>query len=132
MVRRFANAALACLPLSATGQSNPAGLWRCVMNSVAVSIDVQYQIAPDRSLVGQGTVVFSGTSAIYQVQGAGRWSAGGSPETGRFTYAFQLLPPNHASFTLFTEPTGDPNAYYQLRQNLSQGGQAETACQRFG
>lgn len=122
--------ALAC-PTPGAAQVDPTGVWRCVMNSVAVSIDVQYQIAPDGSLFGQGGIIYNGTSASYQVQGNGRWSAGVSPETGQFTYQFQLLPPNHAAFSIFAEWTGDPNALYQLRPNVVQGGQTETACQRL-
>ncbi|MEM1389351.1 MAG: hypothetical protein AAF748_07805 [Pseudomonadota bacterium] len=120
--------------VSATAQNqppDPVGQWRCVMNSVTVSIDVAYQINPDGSLFGQGSIVYNQTSAIYQVQGGGRWLAGVDPSTGRFTYQFGLQPPNHASFSIFTEPTGDPNALYQLRPNMSAGGSTETACSRL-
>ena len=116
---------------AAQAQVNPTGIWRCVMNSVAVSIDVTVQVNPDSSLLGQGTIVYNSTSAIYQIRAGGRWMAGTSPETGRFTYQFALQPSNHASFSLFTEPTGDPYALYQVRPNRAQGGMTETACSRL-
>ncbi|MFK7835798.1 MAG: hypothetical protein AB8B60_06230 [Sulfitobacter sp.] len=124
------------LPLLAQAQpSNIAGFWRCISNSGVVSIDLQLQINPDRSLYGEGSIVYVQTNRIYNVRGPGRWLLAppdaSSPE---YLYTFQLQPMdgNHAIFSIYARPTGAPNGLYNLWRNPQTGGTTETSCQRFG
>ena len=112
---------------------NLAGIWRCIANSQVVSVDVYYQVFPDQNLQGQGTIVYAGTSQIYNVQGYGRWSVS-PPEGmgGQWLIRFQLQPQNHAIFSVFARPTGDPNGLYNRFTNPQTGNTIETSCQRIG
>lgn len=126
-------AALACALLigaPAVAQVHPlVGTWRCVQNSVVVSIDVYYQLYPDGSAAGQGSITYVQTHRHFPFQNApGRWSAG--PDSA----ILQLFPPNHASFSIQVgpAPNGDPNFLYYNQPNLASGGMTETSCQRLG
>ena len=134
-MRIFLIAVLALLPMSSAmaQPTNPAGIWRCVVNSNIVSIDMTYQINPDFSLAGQGSIVYIATSRIYQVQGYGRWSA--SPpdaSSNQWLYRLQIAPQNHAMFSVFPRPTNDPNFMNNVFQDPQTGGVTETSCQRIG
>ncbi len=111
----------------------PVGVWRCVVNSSVVSIDLQMQVNPDRTLAGRGTIIYVGTSSVYNVQGYGDWTAlppdASSPN---WLYKFRMNPPNHAIFSWFAGPTGTPGNLYNVFQDQNDGSLVETACQRIG
>ncbi|MDX1742403.1 MAG: hypothetical protein R3186_02250, partial [Ruegeria sp.] len=91
--------------------TNPAGYWRCVVNSPIYSIDLELQIYPDQSLYHQGTIIYAQTSGIYNVRGGGRWLL--SPpdvSSSEYLFHFQMHPQdgNHAIFSVYARPTGDP------------------------
>lgn len=118
------------LAMPAAAQSNSlVGTWRCVQNSVVVSVDVMYQLFPDGSAAGQGSITYVQTHRHYPFQNApGRWSVGPN------SVVMQLFPPNHASFSIEVgpAPNGDPNFLYYNQPNLASGGMTETTCQRLG
>ncbi|MGR1582169.1 hypothetical protein ACSSNL_11955 [Thalassobius sp. S69A] len=113
---------------------NLAGQWRCVSNSPAVSIDVYLQVYPNQQLQGQGTVVYPATSRIYNVQGPGTWTvAPPDQQYPQWLIRFQLVPQgNHASFSIFARPTGEPNGLYNSFYNPQTGHVVETSCARLG
>lgn len=126
------------LPASLAAQyqpTNPAGYWRCVVNSPVVSIDLQLQINSDQSLFHQGTIVYAQTSRIYNVRGGGRWLLS-PPDAGssEYLFHFQMLPQdgNHATFSIFARPTGDPQYLGNRFQNPQNGAITDTRCQRLG
>ncbi|MEM6488336.1 MAG: hypothetical protein AAF677_08720 [Pseudomonadota bacterium] len=129
--------ALSALATAASAQIqpiNPMGIWRCVVNGPAVSIDVQMQVNPDQTLFAQGTYILNGTSAFYTIQGGGQWLLAppdaSSPE---YMYRFQIVPQQQvAAFPIFVRPTGDPSSLYNVFQNPQTGGVIESACQRIG
>ncbi|GAA6198858.1 hypothetical protein [Aquicoccus sp. SU-CL01552] len=126
------------LPLAAAAQQaapvpNLAGMWRCVSNSQTVSIDLQLQVYPNQQLQGRGTIVYVNTSRIYNVQGAGTWSiAPPDAQVPQWLIRFQLAPQNHAIFSIFARPTGDPYSLYNLFQDPQSGSVVETSCARIG
>lgn len=134
----FAALCLVALPLSSQAQQvfpvpNLAGMWRCVSNSQVVSIDVYLQVYPNQQLQGQGTIVYPATARIYNVQGAGSWSvAPPDPQNAQWLIRFQLVPQNHAAFSIFARPTGAPNGLYNLFYNPQTGNTVETSCARTG
>ncbi|MCA0921657.1 hypothetical protein [Pseudooceanicola nanhaiensis] len=124
----LAAALTACLPSAATAQSfSPVGVWRCIMESVVVLMDVVYQLNPDGSLAGQGSILYKQTSSgFYQLQGYGRWLA--NPTTGMVT--IQLVPQNHSAFSIEVMPQQDPSFMYYNAPNTFSGGMTQTTCQR--
>jgi hypothetical protein len=128
--------ALAVLGGSAQAQGmNPAGFWRCIVNNEIVSIDVQVQIAPDQSLQFAGGIIYVQTSRAFQVQGPGRWLLS-PPEPGYpgglFRFQMQPAAGNHAIFSMFAAPTGDPNFLANQFYNPQTGTTTHTNCQRLG
>jgi len=113
--------------------SPPVGVWGCVVNSAPVTIELQMEVAPNQSLFGRGTIVYNGTSAIYQVQGQGDWSALPPDQfVPHWNFKFRMFPSNHAIFSWFAGPTDSPNHLYNFFTNPQTGDQVETACQRIG
>lgn len=110
----------------------PVGVWNCVVNSPVVSIELQMQVNHSGGLAGRGTIVYNGTSAIYQVQGYGDWVAlppDGS--TNNWLFKFRMHPQNHAIFSWFAAPTGSPGYLYNVYRT-PQNETVETACQQIG
>ncbi|MEZ5675748.1 hypothetical protein SAMN06265173_10413 [Thalassovita litoralis] len=136
----FAVLALVALPSVSMGQSqqtypvpNLAGVWRCVSNSPVVSIDLYLQVYPNQQLQGQGSIVYAGTGRIYNVQGGGAWSVSPpDPQETQWLIRFQLMPQNHAVFSIFARPTGDPNGLYNMFYHPQTGETVETSCARIG
>lgn len=102
-------------------------------NSNVVSIDLQMQINPDQPLFHQGSIVHVQTSRIFNVRGQGPWWLN-LPGAGSnaYMFSFQMQPPdgNHAIFSIFARPMGDPNFMNNRFQDPQTGGVKETACQR--
>ena len=122
-------------PLPLLAQSNPAGFWRCVVNSNIVSIDVQLQIAPNQQLQFQGSIVYVNTGRIYNVRGPGRWLLSPPEQNypqGLFRFQMQPMDGNHAIFSMFAAPTGDPNFLANQFYNPQSGTTTDTRCQRIG
>ncbi|MEO0466293.1 MAG: hypothetical protein AAF216_07100 [Pseudomonadota bacterium] len=138
MIRNLiAAAALALSPAltaPAAAQSlpiNPVGQWRCISNSQTVSIDMMYNVGQGGQLSGQGSIVYAGTWRSFNVAGYGRWLAAPPDHTSnQWLLSFQILPQNHASFTVYARPTNDPNALYNSFYNQQTGGTTETSCAR--
>lgn len=135
-MRRLALAFLTLLAAPALAQQPPApvGQWRCVVNAPAQSIDLQMQVNPDRTLFGRGTIIYNGTSAIYQVQGPGDWTALPPDQyVPHWNFKFRMAPQNHAIFSWFAGPRGGGDGMlYNVFQNPQTGGVTETACERIG
>ncbi|MEL6567141.1 MAG: hypothetical protein AAFQ22_01905 [Pseudomonadota bacterium] len=129
-----AASALLCLAAPAAAQPmSPVGQWRCIANSQIVSIDMMYNVGPGGQLAGQGSIVYSGTWRTFNVAGYGRWIAAPPDQTSNeWMFSFQIMPQNHASFTLHARPTGDPNALYNSFYNPQTGNTTETSCARIG
>lgn len=122
-------------PVHAQNQPGPpVGLWRCVVNSPIVSIDLQMQVTPGQYLEAQGSIVYVETGRIYQVRGPGRWllNPPGTEAPG-WLYSFQMQPAdgNHAMFSWFAAPTGDPRYLANTWQNPQTGQIVQTNCQRL-
>ncbi len=140
VMRSFCKAALwpgvllasLALPLAAQSRGPAPGIWRCVVNSDIVSIDITFQIDASQALIGQGTIVYMATGRIVPVQGAGSWAALPPDHTSPdWLYRFQMAPvANHAVFSLYARPTEDPNFLYNDFRDAT--GRSETACQRVG
>ena len=115
-------------------QLNPVGTWRCASNSDIVSIDMLYQVGPDYSVQGQGSIVYTQTSRIFQIQGQGSLAAfppdASSPE---WLLRFQLMPmQGHAMFSVFGRPTQDPNYLQYSYRDPQSGILTQTSCARVG
>ncbi|QIE44196.1 hypothetical protein G5B38_00875 [Pseudohalocynthiibacter aestuariivivens] len=126
------------LPASLGAQiqpTNPAGYWRCVANSPVYSIDLELQINPDQSLYHRGTIIYAQTSGIYHVSGGGRWLLS-PPDAGssQYLFHFQMHPQagNHAIFSVYARPTGDPQFLSNQFQDPQTGAVVDTRCQRLG
>ncbi|MEO0785190.1 MAG: hypothetical protein AAFY10_05785 [Pseudomonadota bacterium] len=137
MIRSLLAAAAAlglALPATAQGQPpSPVGQWRCIANSNIVSIDMVYNVGPGGQLAGQGSIVYSGTWQTYNVAGYGNWLAAPPDHTSNeWLFSFQIRPQNHAVFTVYARPTGDPNALYNTFYNPQTGNTTETSCARIG
>lgn len=119
------------LPSVALADHELSGMWRCVLNSAPVSIDVQVQFQPDGSAYAQGTYIINGTTAFYQIQGPGRYTYGPaeSPPPGSI-YRIQIAPGNVATFSMFVRPTGQPGMLYNTFRP-PEGGVVETSCGRL-
>jgi len=111
----------------------PVGVWDCYVNSSVVSISLRMQVAPTNQLVGQGSITYVQTSRIYNVQGNGDWVYL-PPDSGQQVglFKFRMQPQNHAIFSWFARPTGDPRFMNNRFQNPETGDVVETACQRIG
>ena len=129
-------ALLGAAPLAAQVQpGNPAGLWRCIVNSSVTSIDLYLQVAPNQTLLHQGSVVYVNTGRIYNVRGAGRWLLLPPDATANhYTFRFQIQPMdgNHAIFSIFAGFLGDPNFLGHTFVNNQTGQSTDTRCQRIG
>ena len=115
--------------------SDPSGLWRCVMNSNVVSIDLQMQVYGNQTLQHQGSIVYVQTGRIFNVRGGGRWLLSPPDQSSnQYQFGFQMHPAegNHAIFSIFARPTGDPNFLNNRFQEPQGGSIVETACQRIG
>jgi hypothetical protein len=130
----IAAACLLCLPLAAAANhSNPAGNWRCVVNDPSVAIDVQFQVQPNGTLRGSGSIVYRETNKIFAVEGGGIWTSAPADDGSNFTsYRFQLYPQTHSVFSVFPLETSDPNIMYRRFNNPQTGLTTETACNRTG
>lgn len=119
--------------MAQSGAPSPVGLWNCVVNAPWGGIQLVMEVGPNNTLVGQGNIIYAGTSANYQVRGNGDWIAI-PPEQGApsWLFKFRMFPQNHAIFSWFARPTGDPNNLYNTYQDPQTGGITETACQRTG
>jgi len=110
----------------------PVGAWYCVINSPAVSVQLQVQVSPDRSLMAEGTLNYVGTAKIYKLSGRGDWSVL-PPEPGAgYMFKFRMFPSNHPIVTWFVRPTGTPGMLYNKFQEAGSGRVMETACQKTG
>ena len=125
-----------CLPAAAQYGGSPApspGVWRCVANSPIVTIDVNYQIAPNGQLYGQGSIVYVGTWRSYNVQGQGQWTAmPPDQDSNQWLFHFQMAPQNHAVFSVYARPTNDPNFLQNNFYNPQTGQTTQTSCQKVG
>ncbi|MEL7099138.1 MAG: hypothetical protein AAGM84_09955 [Pseudomonadota bacterium] len=128
--------ALLLLALPASAQMvNPAGYWRCVSNSQVVSIDLELQVAPNQQLQHRGSIIYVQTNRVFQVQGFGRWAVIPPDQPGQSPLVhFQMQPAagNHAIFSVYARPTGNPNFMNNRFQNPQTGNLIETSCQRLG
>jgi hypothetical protein len=136
-MRIFA-AAFTCYLMATPGAGQnipqpPVGFWNCVVNAPWGGIQLVMQVAPDNTLIGEGNIIYAGTSGNYQVRGNGDWIAF-PPEPGSpsWLYKFRMFPQNHAIFSWFVRPTGDPDNLYNTWQDPQTGAVTETACQRAG
>ncbi|MEM9740106.1 MAG: hypothetical protein AAF829_09570 [Pseudomonadota bacterium] len=122
------------LPVAAQGQPpSPVGQWRCIANSQVTSIDMMYTVSPGGQLAGRGSIIYSGTSRSFNVAGYGRWLAAPPDQTSNaWLFSFQIMPQNHASFTVYARPTADPNTLYNRFYNQQTGNTTETRCARMG
>ena len=119
------------LPTAAVADHELFGLWRCVLNSAPVSIDVQVQFQPDGSAYAQGTYIINGTSAFHQIEGPARYTYGPADEAPPGPiYRIQIVPGNVATFSMFVRPTGQPGMLYNTYYPPS-GGVMETSCARL-
>ncbi|MCG6903741.1 MAG: hypothetical protein LJE68_13780 [Rhodobacter sp.] len=123
---------LATPTVALTPPAPPVGLWTCNVNSPVVSVELQMQVNPDFTLAARGTIVYLGTSAIYNVEGFGDWEFF-PPEKGTpdGLFKFRMQPQNHAIFDWFAQPTNYPDTLYNQYRNPQTGGVTETACQRI-
>ncbi|MCR9223338.1 MAG: hypothetical protein NXH70_04645 [Hyphomonas sp.] len=111
----------------------PTGQWRCIVHSNVVSIDLTATIAEDGTLTGQGTLIYVGTSKIYEVSGKGDWTAlPPDPSSPDWLFKFRLQPSNHAIFSWFAAPTSSPNHMTNRFVVPHKGGVVETNCERIG
>jgi len=133
LLRALASVALA-LPAQAQGM-NPSGFWHCIMNNGVVSIDVQISVDPRQSLQFQGGIYYVNTGRSFAVRGPGRWTLSPANQNypgGLFTFQMQPMDGNHAIFSLFAAPTGDPNFLGNQFFNPQSGTTTDTRCQRIG
>jgi len=111
----------------------PTGKWRCVVDSNYVSIDLTADIAEAGSLSAQGSIVYKGTTKIYEVSGQGDWTAlPPDPSSPNWIFKFRLQPSNHAIFSWFARPTSSPNHLTNRFVVPNNGGVVETNCERIG
>ena len=116
-----------------SGPQAPVGLWDCVVNSNVVSITLRMQTMPNRTLVGQGKIIYVQTGYVYNVQGNGDWSAlPPDPGSNQWLFKFRMFPQNHAIFTWFAGPTSDFNYLANTFHNPQTGSTVQTNCQRVG
>lgn len=109
----------------------PVGTWRCIVESPYVSIDLTAEIAEDKTLNGQGTIIYSGTYKTYQVSGSGNWVAlPPDASSDKWLFHFRMKPSNHAIFSWFANPTDDPNHMYNKFVPNDKGHAVITRCAR--
>jgi hypothetical protein len=131
MRKTFTTILAIILPTGAFADHELSGMWRCVLNSAPVSIDLQVQFQPDGSAFAQGTYILNGTSGFYQIQGPGRYIYGPADEPPPgMIYRIQFAPGNVATFSMFVRPTQTPGMLYNTYAPPG-GGIVETACQRL-
>ncbi len=126
----------AILPVHAQYGNAPApspGNWHCISNSPIVSIDMQYQIAPDGQLYGAGSVVYTGTWQTYNVSGYGQWSASPPDQfSNEWLFRLQIAPQNHSVIAIYVRPTNNPGFMNNVFYNPQTGRTTETSCQKMG
>ncbi|MAK61116.1 MAG: hypothetical protein CMK09_09085 [Ponticaulis sp.] len=140
MYKKILGAALGfaalCLPAEAQYANSPSpalGQWHCISNSPIVSIDIYYQVGPNGQLMGQGSIVYSGTWRSYNVAGYGRWAAQPPDQySDQWLYQFQISPQNHAVFSVYARPTDNPSFLNNVFYNPQTGNTTETSCQKVG
>ena len=126
-------ALLLALPAFAQQPAAPLGVWRCVVNSPAVSIDLMMQVGPGGQLGGRGTIVYPSTGRIFNVEGPGDWTLMPPDASGpNWLFKFRMAPQNHAIFSWFASPTQTPGILYNQFRDPQTGGIIETSCQRQG
>ncbi|MEM6305471.1 MAG: hypothetical protein AAF744_12180 [Pseudomonadota bacterium] len=135
-LRTLATALLMLVPSWATAQvNNPAGSWRCIVNSEVVTIDVQMVVAPNQQLQFQGSILYLHTGRAFNVWGPGRWLLSPPDQAypaGLFRFQMQPSGGNHAIFSMFAAPTGDPRFLGNQFFNPQTGTTTNTRCQRLG
>lgn len=120
--------------------SNPQGKWRCINNAttpdnLGLVTDMTMQVNPDQTLYAQGSIVYTATNQIYNIQGRGNWAFfPPDPSSPEWLLKFHIVPQNgnHASFPIMSRPTHDPNSLYYFFQHPHTGAVSETRCGRIG
>lgn len=110
----------------------PAGKWRCVVNSPIVSIDLLLDAQPG-NVSTQGSLIYVQTHKVYDIAGQANWTWGPAEDgQGLFT-RIQVFPAkDHATFSVFARYMGDPNHLWNVWQNPQTGQTVDTRCQRVG
>lgn len=110
----------------------PVGMWRCIVNSDLVSIDLIATIAPNGTLMGRGTIIYVMTNYVYNVSGQGDWRAmppdASSPS---WLFHFRMHPSNHSIFSWFARPTETPGLLLRRFVVPDSGAVIETSCKRI-
>ena len=111
----------------------PTGSWRCVANSPSGTIDLNLNVAPNGQLTGNGSVIYSGSYAAYNVQGSGDWLAmPPDSQSNEWLFKFRLHPSNHPIVVVYARPTNDPNFLNNTFYNPQTGMTTNTSCQKQG
>ncbi|UYV39104.1 hypothetical protein N4R57_08905 [Rhodobacteraceae bacterium D3-12] len=110
----------------------PAGQWRCIVNSPIVSIDLLLNAQPG-NVTTQGSLIYVQTNKVYDITGQASWTWGPADDgQGLFT-RIQVYPAkDHATFSVFARYMGDPNHLWNTWQNPQTGQTVDTRCQRIG
>ncbi len=120
--------------------SNPQGKWRCINNAISgnnlgLVTDMVLMVSPNQTLVAQGTIVYTATNQIYNIQGGGDWAYfPPDASSAEWLLKFRVIPQtgNHAIFPIMARPTTDPNSLYYFYQDPRTGNTSETRCGRIG